>query len=205
MTKNLFVSLFPCTDNRRRNELIECLKVNSKVFDSIFILVERSDEVNFIPELPNLEILPVSTRPTFRTFFQCVNTVSKVRDLNIIANSDIQFEEIKKAPEEAECWALTRYEITRNGPTYFLNRADSQDSWWFRSFIKIPNYCDFPQGWGGCDNRIARELSEAGYNITNPSVSIRTFHLHEGEKSYNDQTPRVGRPYLRLTPIELNQ
>ena len=40
-------------------------------------------------------------------------------------------------------------------------------------------------GMPGCDNRIAKEILDAGYNITNPCLSIKAIHLHEtGYRTY---------------------
>jgi hypothetical protein len=33
-------------------------------------------------------------------------------------------------------------------------------------------------GVAGCDNRLAYELEQAGFIVINPSLSIKTYHLH---------------------------
>lgn len=203
MSKNLYVSLYPEKNIERVNELVECLKRNSKVFDTIFVLAEESERINFIPkELSNIVLLPVTVRPTFRTFFNAVNNITKEDDINVVANSDVYFEELIHFPKINECYALCRYEVKKNGPTMFLNRFDSQDAWLFKSSIRMPRFADFHMGIGGCDNRLAAELLNCGYTILNPSLTIKIFHLHEGAKSY-DGSQKVQRPYHFLPPIEL--
>lgn len=54
-----------------------------------------------------------------------------------------------------------------------------------------------------CDNRIALELRQAGYNISNPSKSIRTIHFHNTQihnySTVGDED-LIPSPYLLLTP-----
>lgn len=203
---NLFLSLYPEKNKERQVELLTCLQNNAKVFDQIFILTERDEEIKFIPEIKskaNIFRLPVTVRPTFRTFFQCINKVTGPDDCNVISNSDIYVEEITRMPQHNEVWALCRYEVDAKGNKTFLNRKDSTDTWLFRGNIRIPRFCDFHQGFGGCDNRINYELKEIGYHISNPSITIKSFHLHTGEKSYTPQSPKINRPYHFLPPIEL--
>lgn len=199
---SLYISLYPEKDRERQNELVECLKINSKVFDKIFILAEQSEEIGFIPELQNAVLLPVTTRPTLKTFLTCVNTITSENDINVIANSDIYFEQLTKFPSYNQCFALCRYDVKKNGPTTFVNRKDCTDSWIFRGKITIPKFTDHWMGIPGCDNRANWEFMNIGYQISNPSLTIKTFHLHAGEKSY-DGSVRIQRPYHFLPPIEL--
>lgn len=125
-------------------------------------------------------------------------------NVNIVANSDIYFESLPVLPKTNQCFALCRYECRKNGPITFLNRKDSQDSFIFRGKIKIPKFCDAHFGIPGVDNRMCWELMNIGYEVLNPSLTIKSFHLHEGAKSY-DGSVKIGRPYHFLHPIELNQ
>lgn len=122
-------------------------------------------------------------------------------NVNIVANSDIYFESLPVLPKSNQVFALTRYEVKKNGPIIFVNRSDCQDSWLFRGKIQIPKFADFWPGLPGCDNRIAAELKAIGYDILNPSLTIKTFHLHEGDKSY-DGSRKVNRPYHFIKPTE---
>lgn len=211
----LFISAYPEKDRSRAEELHTCLMNNLKsgCFDAIWVIVEDDGKgIEYLRDVSpyTVNILPCTVRPTFRTFFECANNIMARlgNDQNIIsvfANSDIYFEEIQILPKFDEIFALTRYEVKRNGPITFLNRADSQDSWIARGFIKIPKYCDHFQGRGGCDNRLAAELLNVGYKVLNPSLTIKSFHLHDGDKSYTGATERIGRPYHLVQPIELNQ
>lgn len=205
---NLYISLYPEKNPERMAELIECFKKNSLVFDRIFILLENAAQFEHHESFTNEKsvILPISVRPTFRSFFNFINTlpnyfnIDNRQDINVLCNSDIYFDKFTKFPQSHECFALCRYEIEHDGKITFLNRRDSQDSYLFVGHIRIPRYCDF-WSWPGGDNRICYEIKEAGYQISNPSITIKTYHLHKGEKSY-DGSNKVNRPYLFLTPTE---
>lgn len=207
MANNLFLSLYPEKNPARQKELVICLQNNAKVFDQIFILTERDEEVKFIPEIKSkAEIfrLPINVRPTFKSFFDCVNHVSSNSDINAIINADVYFkEQLPDMPNNC-CYALSRYDVMKDGKEIHLARKDAQDAWVFKGLIKHPRYCSFVTGSCGCDNRISWELKEIGYQISNPSLTIKCFHLHHGEKSYDTATAiRVQRPYHFLPPCEL--
>lgn len=214
MATNLFISAYPEKNKQRSDELHECLINNLKsgCFDAVYVIAEDDGKgLEYLRDVTPyiVYILPCTVRPTFRTFFECANNIiarlgNDQNVVSVFSNADIFFEEIKVFPKFNQCFALTRYEVKRNGPIQFLNRSDSQDSWIFRGFIKTPKYCDHFQGLGGCDNRLAAELLNVGYSVLNPSLTIKSFHLHEGEKSY-DGSVRIGRPYHLVPPIELNQ
>lgn len=214
----LFISLYPETNGARKKELKTCLLKNIEcpAIDEIFILAEKSESFDYLPDISDVEnkkvyILPVTVRPTFRTFFNAINHIQKNTDnnfgnvtfgdnINIVANSDIYFESLPILPTQNQVFALTRYEVEPNGNIRFLNRSDSQDTYIFRGSVTIPQYDHFFIGTPGCDNRICYELKRAGYEVLNPSLTIKTYHLHLGQKSYDNSTERVKTPYLRLNP-----
>lgn len=179
------INLYTCTyresDHERAKELSRCLELNKMAFDRV---VEIDGE-----------------RPAFDKIFRYVNAATGDSDLNIVANSDIYFEKpdlamIDTALEVGQVFALTRWDAITGE---FFGRSDSQDSWCFRGRIgKIA--ADFVIGRPGCDNKLAWLLRESGYVVTNPSLSIRSWHLHQsGERKWWGEPP-VPPPYLRLEP-----
>jgi hypothetical protein len=183
--KNLFINLHP---SGRINEFMECLICNIRVFDNVYVLNEGINH-------PAIDI-KTNGRPTYLSFFNFINSVTGENDINVIANSDIYFVDFDKYPTSTQCFALTRYE-----PNYFLNRNDSQDSWIFKGKIRIPKYCSFYLGMPGCDNRIAWELQAIGYEVLNPSLTIKTYHVHKNANThYGEQ--KVNPPYLKITPTQ---
>lgn len=200
---SLFISLYEEKNGARRLELETCLMRNCAVFDRIFVLAEGSENGStaYLDHLAGdvIVLLPVSCRPTFRTFFMAINGVSGTDDVNVIANSDIYFEELAAAPASHQCFALTRWDM-RNGHAKFLNRVDSQDTWMLRGPVRQVGFADFHLGVPGCDNRINLELSRAGYVVSNPSLTIKTYHLHANPTDHSKAVKRVNPPYLKLEP-----
>jgi hypothetical protein len=148
-----------------------------------------------------------SQRLTFEDFFSRINLISSDDDINIIANSDIYFDstiELAKKIKSNECFALSRWDIQSDGSAQHFNRSDSQDVWIFRGQIKNVS-ANFFLGYRGCDNRLAFEISRAGYKVSNPSLSIKTYHLHlTGIRNYNLSNEfLVSDPYLQLPPSNL--
>lgn len=162
--------------------------------------------------LPFLTVHDIQPRPTFNDYFKlaCKHTLTgdfDKDDIFVIANSDIYFDEtllLANQIKHGEVYALTRYDIKR-GQARFFDRPDSQDVWIFRGGINPIEGADFHLGVGGCDNRIAYLLNKAGYKVTNPSLSIKTYHLHEsGIRTFDYKKHKViPPPYLTLKPISL--
>lgn len=137
MTVNLFIN--PYTDSRpeRQKELTYSQRINA-----------ANEYITMIYELPG--------RATYRDFFDKINTVSGPRDINIIANLDIFFDETLKLAEALrphEVFALSRWDVTSENP-FNIKRYEepgSQDVWMFRGPItRQIKYCDFPIGKMGC-------------------------------------------------------
>lgn len=177
---NLFFNHYKSID--RQHEIDECLEMNRKVFDNVIIFSERL------------------------TFYEMFNLSKKYpNDINVFCNSDIYFtdSEILKTIKPNQCYALTRWNKTSEGIKFF-DRKDSQDAWVFRGVVKdMP--VNFTPGLWGCDNRLVHELQRAGYEVLNPSLSIKTIHLHESDNRNQERTPEntVPPPYKTLIPCHL--
>jgi len=65
---------------------------------------------------------------------------------------------------------------------------------------------DYFIGCVGCDNRIAWEFEQAGYQVSNPSKTIRCHHLHaSGIRAVVDRSKwLVPPPYKVLEPVTLS-
>lgn len=157
--------------------------------------------------LPFLTVHDIQPRPTFNDYFKVTCNNFGKDDIFVIANSDIFFDEtllLANQIKHGEVYALTRYDIKR-GQARFFDRPDSQDVWIFRGGINPIEGADFHLGVGGCDNRIAYLLNKAGYKVTNPSLSIKTYHLHEsGIRTFDYKIHKVvPPPYLTIKPTTL--
>lgn len=175
MKKNLFFNYY--IDEKRQHEIDKCLEMNKLVFDEVII---------------------VDGRPTFSELFAL--TKDYPNDINCFCNSDVYFKstELLEKLGDNDCFALTRDDIL---PTKYLRC--SQDAWCFKGVVK-PIKADFWSKWGS-DNRLAHEIKEAGYNITNPSLSISIIHLHAVDNRDQVRTEQntVPPPYLMLMPTTI--
>lgn len=177
MRKILFFNYYDVPDPVRQSEIDRCLEENKKVF----------------------HVVMVFGRPNFNDLFN----MSVPNAINWYCNSDIYFTDSVlsyKDPEPKECYALTRYNLI-NGEPVFFNRKDSQDAWGFNGRVTGVN-AGFSQGLWGCDNRLAHEIRLAGYTVKNPSLSIKTIHLHQNDnRNYKrNKNNTVLPPYLTIEP-----
>jgi len=210
---NLIVSFYCDKNENRQKENEYCLKKNLLAgFDSVKILIEEKDSYlcSQIKLSKNQEIFLVKKRPTFNDFFEFTNS----EQINIICNSDIFFNdlsEIKNIFREKNskiCLALSRWDVCENGESILFDRVDSQDTWIFYDKVNFRTSIEFTMGLAGCDNRIAYELSEYGYELQNPSKTIKTYHYHLSNiRNILDETTgevkdiyRVPPPYKLITP-----
>jgi len=199
---NLYINSFVCENPDRRKELEYCLEKNeaNEFIDNIHVLKKQEDDI--------------FSRITFTDFFKQM----KPGEVNIIANSDIYFDEtiqLANQIREKEVWALTRWEQVEEYDhrlrkpvqvIMYFNRRNpaatpkfSQDVWIFRG---RPNFeAGFGLGVNGCDNAIAYLFKANGYNVRNPSYSVRAIHVHKTPTQRGDYT--VPRPYLWVDPCSL--
>lgn len=202
---NLFVSVYNEEDPIRKNELNTCLinNLNNRNIEKVYLIEEAGHGVTI--DSHKICRLPVDHKPTFNDIFNLVNSVSGDNDINIIVNSDIYLDEfgvqyIGARLQPNTCFALTRWNI-KYGTPVFMNTRDSQDVWCFRGKIK-PINVPYTMGIPGCDNNLAHLLHEAGYHVTNPSKTIKSFHLHESMTRKWYGLPQIPPPYLLLDPHE---
>ena len=183
-TINLFVQVYQSDNEARQKELDTCLKNN------------KSLNINGVPYF---NIIEITERLTFNQMFKL--TEQYPDRINIIANSDIYFNETILAVrfiKENQCLALSRWDI-RGSNAILFDRKDSQDVWIFNGAVKC-NGGNYYLGIPGCDNKIAWELKQSGYQISNPSKSIHALHLHQTE--YRTYTPkdRLLEPFHFIKP-----
>jgi hypothetical protein len=207
MKHYLFTTYYEASNPERAEEYDYCIEKNKVAsFDEIFLLVEEKDMV--AAARFGVNVVPFLHRPTFKDFFDFMGKGMFADSINIVANTDIFFMNMQEIDANAYrltdgCFALTRYDFKKYCPTELFDRVDSQDTWVFLGNKLMPNIknVDFCMGIGGCDNRLAHELKDAGYEVLNPSRSIKTFHLHNVNiRTFNQNDPRVPPPYLLLPP-----
>jgi hypothetical protein len=163
-----------------------------------------------IPEEDRIAIIVKEERPTYNDYFN----LFIAGDINIISNLDIIIprETIALLPNYFEtpnkrCLALTRYDITgiieSRVDSVFFNRTDSQDTWVFNDEVPKIENANFTLGTRGCDNAIAHILEQNGYEVINPSLTLKTYHYHvTNVRNYTQESRAVPPPYKLLIPTE---
>ena len=137
-------------------------------------------------------------------------------DINIISNLDIYFNDTINLVREMgvkDVYALTRWEIDNGEIVPFEHKhhynaeakaKHSQDVWVFNGVPKgiLGN---FQIGVPGCDNRIAWEINNARYRLSNPSDKIQCIHKHKEEKRHYTIKKPIPPPYLWVMPNGVEQ
>ena len=153
------------------------------------------------------------THPKGRPHFAELFTLCEPGMVNVIANSDIYFDNgiLTARPDHGECFALSRWDIQPDGTAKHYDQPDSQDVW----VVYDGPHCipaTFPMGVPGCDNSLAHILIQAGYRVSNPSKTLKGYHLHLTHyRSYlanpsesprgADKIERIPPPYALVKPI----
>lgn len=187
----------------RRAELDLCLALNAMVC-RLCVLSET------IPTYVG-EWRLAQQRQKYRDLLDWAAADSGPDDINIIANCDIlipapSVELIREHLSESEAYCLSRYEIGQGGEHLLNNSEWSQDVWVFRGPPRVTGG-DYFFGVPGCDNRFAHEIDASGYAVSNPSKSIKTFHIHTSRQRTptNSAAHRISPPYLLPSPSFLGE
>jgi hypothetical protein len=190
----LFTTLYREPDPTRRAEYAECLTRNlgCPAIDEVCFLIEGAGLE--LPDSPAIRIRGIKKRPTYDDFFCWINELAQADDVSIIANADIFFDQSLSLIGDLD-WtypsvmALSRWDLLEGERVRLFEHGDSQDCWIFRGPI-LPVKGDFPLGVYDCDNKIAWELEAAGYRVTNPALSLRSYHLHRSAvRGYDPASP----------------
>lgn len=218
---NIFLNYYIDKKQERQEELDFCFYANFWKLENthFYILVNREQEKIFYQKKfegkhypQSISIIEKEERPTFNDYFDLTRVYSKDADINIIPNSDIIIpkETLKLIPKYFEennkrCLALTRWDIIKlenyENNSVLFNRVDSQDIWVFKGKVPYISGADFTLGMRGCDNAIAHILEQNGYEVINPSITLKTYHFHKtGIRNYNQDSEAVPPPYKLLTP-----
>jgi len=194
MQVNLFINYFQCGDKIRQKEYDFCFQTN-----------QDNPLINRIINFDN--------RLKYDDFFEA--TQDYPDNINILANSDIYFNdtiENVRNIRDRECYAITRSELKGEKVVPFeemntYNREAkarfSQDVWVFKGAVKRVR-ANFHLGVPGCDNRVAHEISMAGYKVINPCYTIECIHKHRSQERYynipQQYNQKVEKPYKFIEP-----
>lgn len=184
----LFYNYYEDRNHKRKQEIDHCFQKNLHNRHINVIVIESSHKL------------------TYNYFFERINQVVEPNDVSVICNSDIYLDDtitLTQHMRHDQFFALSRWDILKNGEAVFTNRRDSQDVWIVRGPVRKING-NFTLGMRGCDNRIAHEAAKAGYHVLNPSRSIKTYHVHNSNiRNYTFNDPAVPEPYMTVDPCRL--
>ena len=179
-------------DPARRAELLECTARNTAnpLIDEIHLFVagnsiaEAARSADSRLRGDKLRWNEFGPRPTYQDLFAYANRALHGQRV-IIANADIYFDDTLRRLDgydlTGRLLCLSRWDVCddEGGATLFEQPA-SQDAWIFEAPVTSPR-CNFHLGVLGCDNRLAWEAEQVGLRLSNPSRSIRAYHLHRSQ------------------------
>lgn len=181
----LRVDLYEDKNPERNAELVHCRTVNQQRFDVVVGFRRRS------------------------TYREMMTDPAPTAGITVIANADMEFpvetiEALRWLDLGNVAFALTRWNPEPDGTLKLQHPhpRGSQDCWIFQGPPKDVR-ADFTMGRPGCDNRFAKELDLAGYDVRNPSLTLKTIHRHTSEVRNYTRADVVERPYLLVEPCEL--
>jgi hypothetical protein len=208
---NLYTTYYPEKNEIRLKELQTCLNynINNSAITTLIVWNEGGDLNAF--DSPKLKIISIKERPTYQDFINHINQNGKDQDIHIIANTDIYFDTdiavLHQLNLDNTCLALSRWDTTETKNPKLYNHNDSQDIWIFKGPIHQDLNADFPLGVPRCDNRLMYELEKAGYSVLNPAFSIKSYHIHKGQRALvyteDDNVYKIPPPYRYTYPHNL--
>lgn len=205
MNINLLISYFK-SDNDYRNYEIETSLVNNidlKFINKIYLFSEYVFDEKYFECSNKIKLVKCKNRPTYSDMFRFVRKNRMEKDINIISNADIYFDNSilnSLNIRYDECYALTRYDndILHDRPEV------TQDAWMFKNVnSKLIENSKIRLGIPGCDNYIAAVFNESGYKVLNPCYDIIINHLHESNIRTYKEEERLTEKELFVEPVYL--
>ena len=185
----------------RGKEIRTCLErnANSSVLDRIVVLNEKPEKMPKGKVV--IEERVIGKRLSYADVIRAAATFPP--DVVVaFANADICIDDrswrnLWSANLQDKFLALLRYDVPKSGNVaeaeIFGPRADSQDTWVIRvadilarGAESIAKTVDFHFGRMGCDNAIALHMLRHKFTVTNPCLTLKTWHFHNSAiRTYN--------------------
>lgn len=179
--------------SKRAAEIRKCLRENSKsrLIDKVLLLNESPQD---FPQSAKVVEEVVGHRLTYQDVIERIYDIPD--DVIVVfANADIfiddnSWKDLWSLNLEDKFLALLRYDVTATWDVseakIFGPRADSQDTWVVRAADVKKRARDtwnlgFKFGKMGCDNLLALEMMKQKFLVSNPSQSLRTYHVHTSD------------------------
>jgi len=203
----LLTTYYFSNDNQRQEEIKTCLQNNcdQEAIHRIILLNDTTYPLDFLKEGSEEKIeqhlVERQGRLHYRDAIAYINEFL-IGEIVILANSDIYMDRSLFLLDHYDFsntfLALSRYEDGH----HTLGNKGSQDTWIFQSPLCVDlSLFNFSFGIPGCDNRLAKIVSDAGYRVLNPCLSIITYHLHRSDyRTYNRSVDIVKGEYMEVEP-----
>ena len=229
----LFTQFYTASAKKRTLELVECLKRNIKCkwVDRVVLLNEKDESATWA-SFPakykgKIEQRIIGRRLTYADFFQEVirrypgglgglGGLDGLDAVVALVNADIyvgeEMAEVWRIRWEDRALCLLRWDDLGEGASrarLFGPRSDSQDVWMFSATSVTSRQwpwkeVDIPLGKPGCDNAILHLLLKQRFLLSNPALSLKTYHLHNsGIRSYGNGDTVYSPVYIHLEPTYL--
>jgi len=211
----LFTQFFKHKDNKRHQEIKECLRQNvlCSHIDKIVLINEKdySNEYNKYCSSPKIQQVVTRKRLTYGDFLEYVYTNVPNGVYVILSNADIYFGdsllELWNINMNDKMMGLLRWDIDADGDAkIFGPRADSQDSWIFLSDSIKSRTWDFSKfnfqlGQPGCDNAFSAQIFRQKFMLCNPSLVFKSYHLHNTNiRNYHVRDSILTDLYINIAP-----
>jgi len=202
--------------SKRTKEIDYCLKrnVENPYIDHIILL---NEEHYNLPNYTKVSQVLINKRLYYDDVIKYIHDTIPENSIVVFANADIYLDNtirsIWSTNVDDKFFALLRYDDDLNGGCeIFGPRADSQDTWIISSNSvkqrsKTWKYNDIHISFGmsGCDNAITLEMLRMKFLIVNPSLTIKTHHVHNSEiRTYEKENIVNKDVYLYIEPTGLH-
>ncbi len=177
----------------------------NKLIDKIYLLNENQDNKYYSYNSNKIMNLPANKRSTFEDTFKLANTFPD-GTIVIVSNNDISFDESLKNLKDINldntviCLGR-RSAHDENNLEYWTKKGLSQDSWIFKTPIRIPKDCNFYFGTSACDHHIAYLLDSVGYKLINIPWKIKAYHNHESDVRNWVSKPKQFKNKYKFIPV----
>lgn len=208
---NLITSYYKPQNEQRQTELNNCLINNAKNpnIKTIYLLNSEIYNIDFVEDAYKCKIVQFlvndenKERLHYNFAIQFIN-YNLVDEKCILSNSDIYFDETLELIETFDftnnAFALSRHD---NG-VLVSDAVCSQDSWVFKSPLNVDiSNLNFMFGVPVCDNIFSGFMVVHGYKVYNPSLSIKSYHLHESNYRTYSEDVRIHGLYLNISASSL--
>lgn len=189
-TLHLITQWYTDSNPQRQAEIDYCIQSHlTSPFDQITLVISDKEKFPWTDTRFRVVISP-NPRPTFGELFQIGQASADANTVTVIANSDIVFTQtaqlLRRLPI-SHAVTLARWNVhSFRGVNTNLSDSSlqhdpfgSQDVWAIRGSVsEMLTTIPFAPGVMGCDHALGFRLMQAGYQLFNPALTIRTYHVH---------------------------